>query len=87
MDSIKLKGGGEKVGHQTRQVTFMSALVIPLIALLDRKWPVSLLSFPRLKCLSGLDGNSKCLSKMLKQRVELATLTLEYPEHSDVVQF
>lgn len=51
MDSIKLKGGGKKVGHQTRQVTFMSALVMPLIALLDRKWPVWLSSFPRLKCL------------------------------------
>lgn len=51
MDSIKLKGEGEKVGHQTRQVTFMSALVIPLIALLDRKWLVWLCFFPRLKCL------------------------------------
>lgn len=68
MDSIKLKGGGEKVGHQSRQVTFMSALVIPLIALLDRKWPVWLCFFPQtkmsLQLSSGLDGDSKCLRKM-----------------------
>lgn len=55
----------------------MSALVIPLIALLDRKWPVSLCSFPGLKRLYNYRVDWTGTQNVWRRHAGLARLTFE----------